>query len=138
MISNISLKDLDSIENIGMLSLPIYYKQKELKHLINNKCYLLHKITYFNDISGFHISKLHNDRIHIMSISVHPEKRNNKLGTILLDHLKKYKLPITLFVQQSNKIAIDFYRKNDFKVLKSISNYYCNLECNHAYFMCYK
>ena len=94
MISDISLKDLDSIENIGMLSLPIYYKQKELKHLINNKCYLLHKITYFNNISGFHISKLHNDRIHIMSISVHPEKRNNKLGTILLDHLKKYKLPI--------------------------------------------
>ena len=40
--------------------------------------------------------------------------------------------------KETNKIAIDFYRKNDFKVLKSISNYYCNLECNHAYFMCYK
>ena len=138
MISEVTTDDLDCMETIGKLSLPIYYKKKELFSFLNDKYHILRKITYDNKLSGFYISKLHEDRIHIMSIGIHPEKRNKKLGTKLLEYIKNSNLPITLFVQQSNKIAINFYKKNDFKVLKSIGRYYYNLECNDAYFMCYK
>ena len=138
MISEVTSKDLDLIEEIGKLSLPIYYKKKELQNFLIDEYHILHKITYNEKLSGFYVSKLHEDRIHIMSIGIHPQNRGKKLGTILIEYIKNYKLPVTLFVQQSNKIAINFYKKNDFKVLISISRYYYNLECNDAYFMCYK
>lgn len=66
---------------------------------------------------------------HIISIAVDQEYRNLKIASSLLIRalsiLKSFNLEIiTLEVKQQNKIAIDFYKKFDFKIDRIVPNYY--------------
>lgn len=68
---------------------------------------------------------------HIISIAVDKRYRGQKAGIMMLSRaiatLKICKLnKITLEVNENNKIAINFYKKFDFKIDRMVPNYYDN------------
>lgn len=68
------------------------------------------------------------DEIHIGNVAVKSEYRGQKISLDLFDFLTKKadeeKLKITLEVAENNKVAINLYRKYNFKILGMRKNYY--------------
>jgi ribosomal-protein-alanine N-acetyltransferase len=70
-----------------------------------------------NDIIGFCICRYLKKTkiITIDKIGVHQNFRKNNIGFKLLNKVKELNFPIILDVVESNKIAVNFYKKNEFK-----------------------
>jgi ribosomal protein S18 acetylase RimI-like enzyme len=138
-ITEANNKDFMAIENIGKEILPIYYSRFDLTLMYYNDT-IIYKLVENNDILAFIVCELfkNENRLHIMSIGVTKNKHRNGLGTLLLDYIKKkFNTDITLYVQVSNKKAIDFYSKSLFIIKDTLKNYYQNLEEQNAYLMTY-
>lgn len=92
------------------------YWEKMVKEVRNY--YLPNTDTFiFEDkhqIKGF-ISILENN--HIGGLFVATEFQKQKIGTKLLNYLKKRRPNLTLKVFTKNKKALRFYQKNDFKII---------------------
>lgn len=132
MTSENYIEILKQIEYIGKLSLPIYYN-------LNNLLFTTDKIFIFkfeNKIIGFIIFEVKNkETIHIKSIAIKDEKKKKGFGTEIIKFLQnKYKI-ITLYVQKSNIIALNFYKKNLFLIVETLPDYYVNLNEKCAYLM---
>jgi len=70
---------------------------------------------------------------HLLNIAVDPEYRGKGIGTLLLRNFEKYCKEIGaeyayLEVRVSNKGAIKFYKKNNYKIWGVKENYYSNGE----------
>ena len=77
------------------------------------------------NILGFIQYKLLYETLEIINIAVKEEYQNRKIGTKLLDHISELgENHILLEVNENNKKAIEFYKKNDFKIIRIIKNYY--------------
>ena len=82
-----------------------------------------------SQIVGFCIANKVLDECHLQNISVLETMRRQGVGNFMLDILKKRMslsgiTTILLEVRRSNKIAQDFYRKNDFQELSIRKDYY--------------
>lgn len=79
-----------------------------------------------NNICGVLLFDYIYDRIEIEYIFVLDEYRNNTIGSKLLKYLENYFniKNITLEVRASNNIAINFYKKNGYKISAIRKNYY--------------
>ena len=83
------------------------------------------------EIIGYTIGRVKNDFGEIISLAVDPTWRQKGIGTeltnFLIKHFKEKGLKeISLCVRTKNKKAISFYQNLDFKILKTIKNYYRN------------
>ena len=146
--------DIPTIFSIGQKSLPIYYNKINLYtfiHSINHLVYLIEKCdpeTNFNNqnvnkkspnILGMMVISTENNKIHILSIAILPEYRQLGTGTQMIKYLKEHyhqKL-ISLYVQTSNIIALNFYFKHQFKIKKHLEKYYPHLNIKSAFYMEY-
>jgi ribosomal-protein-alanine N-acetyltransferase len=80
-------------------------------------------------ITGYGVACFENSKIHILNLAVKQEKRRNKIGTRILNHILKYgfshkKRRAILEVRSRNSAAISFYRKHNFKKTGIKKNYY--------------
>jgi ribosomal protein S18 acetylase RimI-like enzyme len=127
---------------IGRQSLPIYYCYDSYKGFLNNKnsntkVYIAKDEN--NKILGFIITTLTNENnTHLLSFAVDPKYRRIQIGSKLINHVKKLeKKYISLHVQKINNIAVEFYKKNKFVIIKEIKDYYSTLDNPEAYLMVY-
>ena len=136
-IEKLVITDLRDVEEIGKLSLPIYYKLSDLIYIFFDNSYLYYKI-YNNKtdkILGFIIIKKYDRRYHIMSIGVLPEFRRKGLGSLLINYIKELDNDkISLYVLTNNKCAINFYNKNKFKQIQRVEDYYTTLPVKSAFY----
>jgi len=84
-------------------------------------------------IAGYAIATIEGESGHIISIAVHSEYRNRKIGTeLMLKLIEKLKLlgasTIRLEVQRSNIAAQEMYKKLGFKSTHTLKNYYADGE----------
>ena len=115
------------------------FSKDMLSKLITQDAYFL-KLVLNKKIIGFIIA-LHDekDRINIINLLISKKYRRNGYGTILLkrsiDIFKKLDEidRIVLNVKVTNSIAIDLYRKFNFKIIDEVENYYSQME--NAYLM---
>ena len=78
-----------------------------------------------NSIIGVIIYNEPYDRIEIEYISVNEQHKNKGIGSKLLKAIEKNNIKnITLEVRQSNEVAINFYKKNGYKIVSIRKNYY--------------
>jgi len=135
-IEEVELKDLEIIEEIGYKSLPIYYSLEHLHIIFKLPDYLLYKFILNSSIIGFVICKnTQRDNIHIMSISILDDYRQQGYGSKLIDYLKGLNTSLTLNVQEINRSAINFYIKNGFEIIEQKKNYYDTLDESDALYM---
>ena len=113
---------------------------EEANKLLNNFNYGLNKKSFNNNflkvlvydegfIKGILVYQYLYDRIEIDYIIVEDNYRNLGIATQLLKYLEKMHKKIsniTLEVRESNKSAINFYKKNGFEQVLKRKNYYDN------------
>lgn len=132
---------LKQVEEIGANEdmLPIYYESESLyNELLVNNSYLLIINNEDNILLSFTIYTISDDNsIHIKSICIDSRYKRYKLGSHMLSYLKSKHHMITLYVQCVNLIAFNFYKKNNFKVIEEVTNYYDTLKDKNAYYMSY-
>ena len=104
------------------------------------------KFAYYNDIIVGAITWKYDicqgERfVYIMTITVLSEYQRYNIGSQLLQELinihknvKEIKY-INLHVQISNEIALKFYLKHNFDLVKTVENYYTDIEPKDAYYL---
>ena len=124
--------DIKDIRQINMDSLPVYYNHKEyINFILDNDTFVLVSLQD-SIITGYIIAKMYTRRrLHIITFSVNEKYRRKGIGSELIKETiknakdKKYKVKkVTLFVKKSNKLAINFYEKNEFMKKELLKNYY--------------
>ena len=112
-----------------------FIKKETIKHELNNNPFAIIKIYIEeNIVKGYiYYSDIY-DRIEINNIEVvetqYLEKIicNNKIGTKLLENLIKENKDITLEVKITNEIAINLYKKFNFKKQAIRKGYYNGID----------
>jgi len=108
-----------------------------IKTMINNpllQCYILKdEFNYY----GFIYFSIDEDKADIYQICIEEKYRQIGLAKILVDKIKDNTNSITLEVRVSNIVAIDFYKKLDFKIINTKKAYYNN-PIEDAYYMIWR
>ena len=113
-------EDIDSVLEVSSLSFSIpWSKDSYIQELTNPIArYLVAKID--NKVVGFVGTRIVLDESHITNIAIHPNNRNQGIGSSLLEEFLKYCknkgcIAFTLEVRNSNKAARTLYEKYNFK-----------------------
>ena len=129
MINKIDIKDIDSFYELGKELNNNFNTLYKLDDLVNSKYDFIYGYYIDNNLVGFiHINKLY-ENIDIVNIIVNKDYRDKGIGTKLLNYIvDNYKdiNSIMLEVRESNNAAIEFYKKNNFKVINVRKKYYGN------------
>ena len=137
-IHKINLTDIETLEQIGKLSLPIYYNFITIYNLYKDLNYILLKSCINDKLVGLCFIKIIDNRYHIMSIAVLDIYRRQGIGNKFIKYVKENythnkQNKISLYVQTNNVNAIEFYKKNSFIQVKKMCNYYEGLDNPDAY-----
>ena len=136
-IEEMNLSHLEIIKNILTSEFDDFWNYNVLKEELENENskYLVAKID--NEIIGFAGIKIILDEADIMNIVTKKSFRNNGIGSLLLKSLIELSkdlnlLSISLEVDETNIVAINLYKKFDFKEIGNRKNYY---KSHHAILM---
>ncbi|MFX1293768.1 MAG: ribosomal protein S18-alanine N-acetyltransferase [Promethearchaeota archaeon] len=137
-----TLEDLENIFEIEIITFRDAYSLGFLYQLIRDRNSISLIIEVEQIIAGFAFGNIqHGKKGHIISVAVHPKYRNCNFGSLLVAQLisilkEKGAVIFELEVRVSNIIAQKLYKKFNFRIEKTKSNYYSDGE--DAYFMVYK
>ena len=121
MIRGFNQNDIDEI------NLLLQQFDYQLSNDSFNNPFLNILVYYEESIKGIIIYDLIYDRCEIEYIAVDKRCRNNGIGSKLIQEIEKQKINnISLEVKEDNIIAIEFYKKNGFKIKAIRKNYYGN------------
>lgn len=134
-IASMELHDVDDLYKCNKTVLPVYYTRQQHREFIENRDYLLLKAIdnqKKKSFAGYIIGRLENSkRFHIVSIGVYAKYRRQKIGSLLTSDIEnkirtKFSdvLFLSLNVQTTNSIAIEFYESRGFKKVRTLDNYY--------------
>lgn len=122
MIREYSKNDINGINVLGRdLSIDYLFKEQPYR-----KC-IIYEAN--NNILGFITFDLLQDRAEILDIIVHINYRKQGIGEKLLNKAIELMLEfnikrVSLEVRTSNKEAVSFYKKNNFKIITTRREYY--------------
>lgn len=141
-IENMTLEHLEKIKENLKEDFDEFWNENVLKSELENPAstYIV-AVDEQNSVIGYAGIWQPIDEAHITNIVTKKDKRNNKIGTKMLEKLiniaKERKLKeITLEVNVNNIIAINLYKKYNFKEVGRRKRYYNNMD--DAIIMTYK
>ena len=126
MIKKLIIDDIDYIEQIFNLEKEIFtssaFNRTYLDTLIKGDNSFIYVYLLENKVLGYLMVLDSIDVYEILAIATIEEYRNNGIAQELLDKIKTK--DIFLEVRESNKKAINFYKKNNFKQISIRKGYY--------------
>ena len=126
MIRKLAINDVDYIEPIFNLEKEIFknsaFNRTYLDSLIKADNSFIYTYIIDNKVCGYLMVLDSIDVYEILAIATIEEYRNKGIAQKLLDKIKTKN--IFLEVRESNQIAINFYKKNNFKEISIRKNYY--------------
>lgn len=127
MVDNVTLKDLCEFNKLGKLINPNFSKVYKLNEILElNYNYIWGYFLNNKLVAFLHITKSY-ESVDIINIVVDDKVRRKGIAMILLNYLYNYfsdVKEIFLEVNENNKIAINFYKKNNFYEINCRRNYY--------------
>ena len=132
-VEKMTISDLKNIKDILQTEFDDFWNYKILEEELNssNSYYLVAKAEneLENEIVGFAGIKVVLDEADVMNIVVKKSKRNNKIGSLLLEHLISLAKnlnckSLSLEVNEDNLPAINLYKKFGFEQIGFRKNYY--------------
>lgn len=132
-VEKMTISDLKNIKDILQTEFDDFWNYNILEEELNlsNSYYLVAKSEneLENEIVGFAGIKVVLDEADVMNIVVKKSKRNNKIGSLLLEHLISLAKnlnckSLSLEVNEDNLPAINLYKKFGFEQIGFRKNYY--------------
>ena len=126
MIRKMLPSDYNSIYKLGAQLNSNYAKLNKLADIVNDNNQKVYVYFINNNVVGFLHITISFDEADIVDIITSEEYRNHGIGNSLISYvIKDNNLKnINLEVRESNKIAIEFYQKMNFKKVRIIKKYY--------------
>ena len=126
MIIKLTSNDINYIEQIFNLEKEIFksyaFSKSYLNTLIKGDNSFIYVYLIDDKVCGYLMILDSIDVYEILAIAAVEEYRNKGIAQELLDKIKTK--DIFLEVRESNKVAINFYKKNNFKEISIRKNYY--------------
>ena len=126
MIKKLTSNNIDYIEQIFNLEKEIFkssaFSKSYLNTLIKGDDSFIYVYLIDDKVCGYLMILDSIDVYEILAIAAVEEYRNKGIAQELLDKIKTK--DIFLEVRESNKVAINFYKKNNFKEISIRKNYY--------------
>ena len=126
MIKKLTSNNIDYIEQIFNLEKEIFkssaFSKSYLNTLIEGDNSFIYVYLIDDKVCGYLMILDSIDVYEILAIAAVEEYRNKGIAQELLDKIKTK--DIFLEVRESNKVAINFYKKNNFKEISIRKNYY--------------
>lgn len=126
MIKKLTSNNIDYIEQIFNLEKEIFkssaFSKSYLNTLIKGDNSFIYVYLIDDKVCGYLMILDSIDVYEILAIAAVEEYRNKGIAQELLDKIKTK--DIFLEVRESNKVAINFYKKNNFKEISIRKNYY--------------
>ena len=126
MIRKLAINDVDYIEQIFNLEKEIFknsaFTKESTENLIKEDNSFIYTYLIDEKVCGYLMVLDSIDVYEILAIATIEEYRNKGIAQELLDKIKTK--DIFLEVRESNKVAINFYKKNNFKEISIRKNYY--------------
>ncbi|MBQ1812666.1 MAG: ribosomal protein S18-alanine N-acetyltransferase [Bacilli bacterium] len=122
MIREYNESDYNAVNVLGRDINPDYF----IKFNSVSKCFVYEED---DEVVGFILADIFDDRAEIIDVAVEVMHRNNKIGDKLVKHVielckEKGCNDITLEVRVNNDAAIKLYKNNDFKIVSIRKKYY--------------
>ena len=126
MIRKMLPSDYNSIYKLGAQLNINYAKLNKLDYIVNDNNQKVYVYIINNNVVGFLHITISFDEADIVDIITSEEYRNHGIGNSLISYVIKDNnlKKINLEVRESNKIAIEFYQKMNFKKVRIIKKYY--------------
>ena len=126
MIKKLTINDVDYIEQIFNLEKDIFknsaFSKESTENLVKADNSFIYAYLVDEKVCGYLMVLDSIDVYEILAIATVEEYRNKGIAQELLDKIKNK--DIFLEVRESNKKAINFYKKNNFKEISIRKNYY--------------
>ena len=126
MIRKLAINDVDYIEQIFNLEKEIFknsaFTKESTENLIKEDNSFIYTYLIDEKVCGYLMVLDSIDVYEILAIATIEEYRNKGIAQKLLDKIKTKN--IFLEVRESNQVAINFYKKNNFKEISIRKNYY--------------
>ena len=126
MIKKLTINDVDYIEQIFNLEKDIFknssFSKESTENLVKEDNSFIYAYLIDEKICGYLMVLDSIDVYEILAIATIEEYRNKGIAQELLDKIKTK--DIFLEVRESNKKAINFYKKNNFKQISIRKGYY--------------
>ncbi|EIE89248.1 hypothetical protein G6F46_008324 [Rhizopus delemar] len=146
-IGEITANNLGQVKVLHKTLFPVSYSENFYKDLLEAGPFA--KLAYYNDVCvGVVCCRKEKDeesaekyKIYMMTLGVLEPYRGLGLGKLLVEHiLKEAKTSndvskVYLHVQVTNTSAVEFYKKNEFEVVKTEKDYYKNIEPRDAFLL---
>ena len=141
---NIDKNNIEQMRQLNNLSLPVRYQNGFYGRILHK---MRHgRFAYYNDFIVGAISwkydAIENQKaVYIMTITVLDEYKRYGIGSQLLKELINIHKQIKeidfiyLHVQVNNDLALSFYTKSNFENVKTIENYYTDIEPRDAFLL---
>lgn len=134
--------DMKDVMDIETLSFQHPWTEDDFVHALRRRECIGMVAEVGTKVVGFSIYELHPQRLHLVSIAVHPDCRRHGVGKAMVDKLvsklggyNKNRRRITTEVRETYLKAQLFFRASGFRAFKVVRNYYDNEE--DAYFFRY-
>ena len=126
MIRKMLPSDYNSIYKLGAQLNINYAKLNKLDDIVNDNNQKVYVYIINNNVVGFLHITISFDEADIVDIITSEEYRNHGIGNSLISYVIKDNnlKKINLEVRESNKIAIEFYQKMNYKKVRIIKKYY--------------
>lgn len=143
LFSYIKEEDIPEVYLINTLSLRSPWSMEAFNGEFKNNFAHYIVCKYEDNVIAFAGMWIIGDESHITNVAVHPNFRHMRIGTSLIKNLKKicreHKVTgITLEVRESNIIAQNLYKKEDFINAGVRKNFYTNPVENGIIMWCHK
>lgn len=123
-------KDVSQLYKLGKDTLPIYYEEEDFEEFIPNIKNNVFVAEIDNKIVGYcYSSVINKKRVHVNSFAVGSNFRRKKIGqtlmTMVINQAKTINAEIvTLYVMETNKEGIGFYKNFGFEIIEIKKHYY--------------
>mgnify|MGYP001025768026 CR=1 FL=1 len=130
-ISAMSINDLESIQNILLDSFDSFWSYETLLEELHSQLSTIFVAKYNNEIVGFTGIKKICDEAELMNIVTRKDYRHHGIASAMLEYIISFCKNlscINLEVNSKNSIAINLYKKYNFKQVGLRKKYYNNVD----------
>jgi len=135
-------KDMPQILEIEKASFSNPWTEEEFVQALRHRDTIGMVAECGDDVGGYMIYELHKNRLHLLSLAVHPSVRRKSLGRVMMERImgklsQDRRNRITLEVRESNLAAQLFFRQLGFRAVRILRDFYSDTT-EDAYLMEYR
>lgn len=122
-------RDMDSVQRIEEESFEYPWSESDFIRCMSQRSVIGMVAEHEDRVVGFMVYELHNNRVHLLNLAVHPDYRHRSVGEQMIDKLvaklqPQRRVRIVLEVRERNLDAQLFFKACGFRAIAVVRDFY--------------